>query len=255
VITRATLSAVWALRGQPHESIAPTHVAMPYASAVRGIRRVADLYLPASTTGRSALIVHGGGWVIGSRGMKPVRFLAARLAAAGIATCAIDYRLMFRGGRLAEATADVIEALAWWTARAPDPAGISLLGLSAGATLALLAASASPSVRSLALCFGVYDLDELPGFAARLLTRSGDRAAWRAASPRAARQPVMPTLLLHGDADRLVPAAQAERLAAHRTSLGLPTKLVIYPGAPHGFFSRPGAIADAGAAELITACA
>lgn len=232
--------------------IIPTQTGVPYAGPARGIARLADVYLPATRRGRSVVIVHGGAWVVGSRAMKPVRFLASRLAAADLAVCAIDYRMMFRGGRLAEATTDVTLAVAWWKQRTValglDPGGITLLGLSAGASLSMLAAAAS-DVRALACCFGVYELDALPGVFARLLTGTGDRQSWQARSPRAA-QPSIPTLLLHGRADRLVPAIQAERLAAHRSSLGLPTRLVIYDGAPHGFFRMPGPAAEAGVREL-----
>jgi acetyl esterase/lipase len=44
---------------------------------------------------------------------------------------------------------------------------------------------------------------------------------------------------------------QAQELTAHRRSLGLPTKLVIYDGAPHGFFNLPVPEAAAGAREII----
>lgn len=234
--------------------IAPSEVGVRYARHARGTPRLADVYLPATRHERSVVIVHGGGWVIGSRTMKPVRFLASRLAAEGLAVCAIDYRLMFRGGRLADATSDVVEAIGWWsdrtTALGLDPRGITLIGLSAGASLSMLAASRAPTVRALACCFGVYELDALPGVVARLLVGSGDREVWRARSPVAIEQPAVPTLLLHGSADRLVSARQSERLAAHRTSLGLPTRLVIYEGARHGFFRVPGPAAEAGVREL-----
>ena len=48
-----------------------------------------------------------------------------------------------------------------------------------------------------------------------------------------------------------MPVDQARRLAARREAQGLPTRLVIYPGAPHGFFNQPGPVADAGVRELI----
>jgi acetyl esterase/lipase len=234
--------------------IAPTEIAVPYAGPARGIPRVADVYLPAARRARSVVLVHGGGWVVGSRAMKPVRFLASRLAAADLGVCAIDYRMMFRGGRLTEATADVALAVAWWRQRTValglDPGGITLLGLSAGASLSLLAAAGGSEVRALACCFGVYELDALPGVFARLLVGTADRQTWEARSPRRVEQPKVPTLLLHGGADRLVPAIQAERLAAHRAALGLPTRLVVYDGAPHGFFRMPGPAAEAGVAEL-----
>jgi acetyl esterase/lipase len=260
---KALGQALWSLRGDPTIPVTtPTLAAVRYRDEARpGIPPLADVYLPPAATGASVVLVHGGAFVIGSRAMKPVRYLATRLAAAGVAVCAIDYRLIFRGGRLDDALADVADALAFWTARAPshglDPRRISLVGLSAGATLAILAAADAPGLHRLACGFGLYELDDLTGAIAaslpRLLLRTADRSTWRSRSPRHATQPTGPTLLLHGDADGLVPVAQARRLAAHREALALPTRLVVYPGAPHGFFSMDGAAAEAGVAELIAA--
>jgi acetyl esterase/lipase len=227
--------------------------------AARGITPLADIYLPPHGSAPSVVLVHGGGFVIGSRRMKPIRYLAARLVEAGIAVCAIDYRMIFRGGRLDEAVDDVCDAFAFWRARAPDPDAVSMIGLSAGATLAMLATSRlgarSPGPSRLACCFGLYELDQLEGAMAgallRLLLRRSDRPTWRDRSPRSMPQPEIPTLLLHGGADALIPVAQAHRLAAHREALGLPTRLVIYPDAPHGFFSVPGAAAESGVRALV----
>jgi dipeptidyl aminopeptidase/acylaminoacyl peptidase len=58
--------------------------------------------------------------------------------------------------------------------------------------------------------------------------------------------------LLHGDADRLVPVTQAHRLAAQREALGLPTRLVVYPGARHGFLRRASPVAEVAVRELAT---
>jgi acetyl esterase/lipase len=258
----AVVSALRALRGDPLEpAVAPTEPAVRYrASASRGIAPLADLYLPARPTGASVVLVHGGGFVIGSRRMKPIRYLAGQLVASGIATCAIDYRLIFRGGRLDEAVTDVGDALAFWRARTAhhglDPRAVSLVGLSAGATLVLLAAARRPpgELHRLVSCFGVYETDHLRGVAGllpRLMFRTADRASWGQRSPRHAPQPAVPTLLLHGSADGLVPADQARRLAEHRESLGLPTRLVIYPDAPHGFFSHPVPAAREGVREIL----
>ena len=85
----------------------------------------------------------------------------------------------------------------------------------------------------------------------RMLFRTTDRKLWASRSPRFAPQPRAPTLLLHGSDDGLVPADQARRLAAHRESLGLATRLVIYDGAPHGFFNVPVPAAAAAAREII----
>jgi acetyl esterase/lipase len=209
------------------------------------------------------VLVHGGAFAIGSRRMKPMRFLAGRLHAAGIAVCAVDYRMIFRGGRLAQATDDVAQAAAFWCERAPgfglDPDRVALVGLSAGASLALLAATRAPAARvaRIACAFGLYDVAHLRGVSrvfAHLLFATPDRARWIAEAPSGAPQPARPTLLLHGGADELVPVEQARRLAAHRDRLGLPTRLVTYPDAPHGFFNFPCEAREAGVREIVDHC-
>ncbi len=262
---RAVLDAVWQLRTPASfEERRPTEAGVSYAPPLRrGVPRRYDAYVPTDErTGDSVVLVHGGGFVLGSRTMKPIRFLASRLSDAGVAVCAIDYRMIFRGGRLDEALDDVRCALVRWRDRAErvhglDPARVSLVGLSAGATLAMLtAARARPGeVHRLVSVFGLYELDHLQGPLAtvvpRLLYRTPDRRTWSAQSPRGATQPAVPTLLLHGTADGIVPVDQAHRLAAHREQLGLPTRLVVYPGAPHGFFNTPSTVADQATSEIV----
>jgi acetyl esterase/lipase len=260
---RSLIESLWSLRSADHfDVIEPLASAVPYRPrSPRGIAALADVYLPPSAaTGASVVLVHGGGFVIGSRRMKPMRFLAARLVAEGIAVFAIDYRLAFRGGRLDEATDDVRVALRFWRERAPqyglDAGRVSLVGLSAGATLSWLAASGATAseLHRLVSVFGLYELDHLQGPLSGLLPRvvfaTDDRAQWHARSPRGVPSPVVPTLLLHGTEDGLVPVEQARRLAAHRESLGLPTKLVIYDRAPHGFFNMPCDAGESGAREI-----
>lgn len=227
------------------------------AAPARGIAPLVDLWAAAGPA-PGVLLIHGGGFVGGARDMKPMRIVATRLAAAGLFVASMDYRLIFRGGRLAEAVDDVHAAIAHLGRRGPalglDPARLSLVGLSAGGALAMLA-GVDPAVARVVSCFGLYEVDHLEGPLAGLLPRllfsSDDPAAWHARSPRGAPQPRVPTLILHGDDDGLVPVAQAERLAAHRASLGLPTRLVVYPGAPHAFFNRPCAAAEAAFGEIV----
>lgn len=47
-----------------------------------------------------------------------------------------------------------------------------------------------------------------------------------------------PLLILHGDADAIIPVGQGQALASFATNLGGTADIVIYPGAPHGFGSR-----------------
>ncbi len=244
------------------DSVLPAESAVRYRQrAPRGVPPLYDLYLPRERgTGASVVLVHGGGFVIGSRGMKPMRFLASHFVRAGIAVCSVDYRLIFRGGRLDESVDDVRTAFRSFrestTRHGLDPSRVSLVGLSAGGALAMLVASSEgEAVHRLGCCFGLYEIDHLQGPLARVLPRllfgTDDASVWRQRSPRFVPQPVVPTLLLHGTADGLVPVEQARRLAMHRLSLGLPTELVEYPDAPHGFFNQPCSAATAGADALV----
>lgn len=255
---RAVVEALRSLAGPPHFAVVAPSETVHYRTHHRGVPPLADLYLPRSPNGASVVLVHGGGFVLGTRAMKPMRFLAARLVAAGVAVCSIDYRLIFRGGRLDEAVDDVRAAFQFFCGRTRalglDEARVSLVGLSAGGTLAMLAAAQLP-VHGLVSCFGLYELDHLEGPLARVLPslvfQSRDPRRWAARSPRHAEPPKAPTLLLHGDDDGLVPVAQARRLAAHRESLGLPIRLVVYEGAPHGFFNAPCPAAEQAAQEIV----
>ena len=212
-----------------------------------GVPPLVDVYLPDEPGPHaSVLVIHGGGFVIGSRRMKPVRYLATRLCEAGIAAAVIDYRLIFRGGRLGEALADVDAAARWWNAASEsygiDPQRTVVAGFSAGATLALLAAAAAPGrFHRIVSFFGVYDFNYLNGRLAtlmrQLLLQSRDREVWARHSPLARCTMPTPLLLLHGTADTLVPIEHARRLQARRNELGLPVELIEYPGIPHGFLN------------------
>jgi acetyl esterase/lipase len=148
-----------------------------------GVALLGDLYLPAGA-GRvpSLIALHGGGWQAGAR--STFQFWGPYLAERGYALFAISYRLAKKGEKMfPQAVHDVLAAVQFMRASAGqfriDPERIGLLGASAGAHLAALAAlggntplfkGAYPRdphatvvtrVKALVGIYGVYDLVEM----------------------------------------------------------------------------------------------
>lgn len=215
----------------------------------RGVKPRVDVYLPSPQRAAqplpSVVLVHGGAFAIGSKTMKPVRTLATELVEAGFAVAAIDYRLLLRGGKIDGCEDDVRAALGWWGQQSErfglDPRSTYLVGLSAGATLSILASHAPPiPLKRVVSIFALYDLGALGGRLPALLGKllvGGPRGGWTAASPCSRPVSEAPLTILHGDADSLTPVDQARDYARRRDELGLETELFVYPGADHGFFN------------------
>jgi len=220
-----------------------------------------DLYLPRRPNGAlpTAILFHGGGWVTGSKDEIALDVLP--YLAMGFAVVNVDYRL----AQVAPAPAAVQDsrcALRWVIRHAPqygfDPAKLVLVGSSAGAHLALMAALAPASAGFDGLCpgneplavaavvnfFGVVDVAELLAppnprdFAVGWMGPAPDAAA-RAArvSPiKYVAKGAPAVLTLHGDADPVVPFSQATRLHAALDRVGAPNRLVPIHGGRHGDF-------------------
>ena len=112
-----------------------------------------------------------------------------------------------------------------------DSSRVAVWGVSEGATVAALLAARRKDLDGVVLQSAIYDLE-----GAEQTTRSqelkralaqdaGPRSGWKSRSPLALRAvPAAPTLLLHGEADPVIPARQAEAYAAlfpRRASLRL----------------------------------
>jgi acetyl esterase/lipase len=232
-----------------------------------------DLYLPEMTIPVPVIVhVHGGGWRRGSR-RHPLPGLGAdfydRLAAQGFAVAAIDYRLSGEA-RFPAPLEDVRAAIGWVEEHAGsyglDAGRVFLWGDSAGGHLALLAALTGPGVpgpgvpgsvmpgsvvRGVVAWFPVTDLASLPadvadaggvpdpGPESRETLLLGAPASSvpdlaREASPVShASAAAPPVLLMHGDADDLVPPAQSIRLAGALRAAGSAVELELVPGATH----------------------
>jgi acetyl esterase/lipase len=227
-----------------YEALKPSWSGFYREAHPKGIKPAVDVYLPGQGRNHpSVILVHGGGFVVGSRQMSSMSYLASELCKQGVACASIDYRLIFRGGRLDESVDDVQTAVAWWRSMASEYSlnedKISLLGCSAGAALVMLSASHVGELWRVIGVYGVYDFTNLPGrpsrLPARLLLGSDDPEIWAARSPNQAANFAAPLLLLHGTADTLVVKRHSEELAARRESAGLPVELCLYPDEPHGF--------------------
>jgi len=207
----------------------------------------------------TAMLFHGGGWVTGNKDEIALDVLP--YLAMGFAVVNVDYRV----ARMAPAPAAVQDsrcALRWVIRHAPqygfDPGRLVLVGSSAGAHLALMAALAPATAGFDGLCpgnepltvaavinfFGVVDVAELLApphprdFAVGWIGPGADAAA-RATrvSPLTYVAKGAPAVLtLHGDADPVVPFTQATRLHAALDRVGAPNRLVPIRGGRHGDF-------------------
>jgi acetyl esterase/lipase len=230
-----------------------------------------DVYTPSGLTepAPGVVLLHGGGWRAGERGA--MRGYGERLAKAGFVGVAPEYRLTPESAWPAQIH-DVKAAIRWVRANSAelgiDPERIALLGRSAGAHLALLAAgtegvaefegdggnagvsSGGAAVVAVFPPTLFYVGEERTRGASPARALMGDAAteeAARMAGPLThVRAGYPPTFLLHGTADKVVPPSASLVLYEALVKAGVPVELHMYAEQPHGF---------AGNEEFIDLCA
>jgi acetyl esterase/lipase len=219
--------------------------------------------------------VHGGGWVAGAR--SAFQYWGPHLAASGIAVFAISYRLATKSKTFPEAVRDVLAGVQFLRGKAHafgiDPARIGLIGASAGAQLAALAAlsgkkfaggypqdpfaAADTSVKALIGVYGVYDLAAMWCSLQVQDGRNSDNKVEKfiGAPPMANRQlyfdasPIsyatyannaVAVLLATGTEDDLVDRkTQTEPFQLTLKQAGFFVRPCIVPGAPHYWMNDP----------------
>jgi len=231
---------------------------------VVGGRLKLDRYTPpGSGTVRPAIVVvHGGSWRAGDKGetMLSNTEWSRALASRGYVVYDVQYRLA-PAARHPVPMQDVLCALAHVRAHAGadgvDPERVVLIGRSAGAHLALLAAyrgreaPCGPAARVVGAVelYGPTDLiagyeipavpDLIDGNAALRDFLGGSpsevREAYIDATPQSWVRSAVPTLLLHGAADQVVYPRHADDLSARLREAGVRVVYLRFPWSGHGF--------------------
>lgn len=173
---------------------------------------------PGDAPRPAVLILHGAGGF--DRRLTAYHTYAAALANEGFDAYLIYYySAADRNARSSvfakryEAWARLVDDVAAYVRGFPTSNGkVGLIGFSNGGILATGASAIDPGISAAVIFYGT--------------------APWPLQTPP---QRFPPLLILHGDADTIIPVDQGRNLAALAKRLGGPADLVIYPGARHGF--------------------
>jgi len=211
-----------------------------------GMALTFDAFKPDKGNGAGILVMISGGWI--SRWYPPEQSLTQfqPFLDRGYTIFAVRHGSSPRF-KVPEAVADVRKALHFIRENAEgfgvDPNRLGVYGGSAGGHLSLMlgldpqnSGDGPDKVAAVVAYFPPVDLRTMVGQSRRFPALDFDAEKAASISPILFVSPDdPPTLLIHGDADRLVPVANSEKLHAALEKQGVPTDLLILKGAGHGF--------------------
>lgn len=221
-----------------------------------------DIYLPEGRTTdktKAILFIHGGSWSGGDKAEFNASIAALRIQLSGYAFFNINYTLAVNSAsRFPMQMNDVQAALNFISSKSNEYKingdHFALVGASAGAQLALLQAyknNSNGKIKAVIDLFGPSDLTALynnhpfPQESQQILvnylgtTPTANPSSYQQASPiHFVTAQSVPTLILHGNQDYVVPVAQSTALKAKLESVGVKVEMKIYAGEGHGWYGN-----------------
>lgn len=214
-----------------------------------------DVYLPAhrNEKTRVVIIIHGGGWNSGDKSDFNSYITEFQKRLPGYAFANLNYRLVTELGNYFPTQEKDVNAAITFLKNKTTEYNISqsfiYLGISAGAHLAMLQAYKHNNVlqpKGVVSFFGPVDLERLyvnsdesiPDqlkFIMNATLDANPNIFFESSPINFVNSNSAPTLMLHGDKDRIVPLEQAYMLQEKLEEKGIFNKLVIYPGQAHGW--------------------
>ena len=204
---------------------------VPYGSDPAQVMRIWELNNLCPRDGWPAvLLIHGGGWMTGSR--HDFESLAPAMGHRGLMAAAMDYRLAPEH-RWPSQLEDVLEAIQFLRDQQVDRSRIALWGHSAGGQMALAAGLLRPDLVRCVVAMGApSDLRRIQETSPDPLEEIFDTEDLLAASPIAIPcDNPPPILLVHGEKD---PVCSIEHAREHHAARPGAVDLIEVPGGDHG---------------------
>ncbi|HRI16206.1 MAG TPA: alpha/beta hydrolase [Verrucomicrobiota bacterium] len=234
---------------------------------------ILDVVRPSHPNGLGIVFIVSGGWKSGTNSFRP--WMAAPLLRRGYTVIPV-YHVSQPDATVMEIIDDMHRAVRFIRYHARDyginPDRLGVVGGSAGGHLSLMLATrggpgspeasdpvnrASSEVQAVAIFYPVTDLLNLGSSTENLGDGGPPKSFVRAFGPQSTNLAVWreigresspiyfvtsnfpPTLIIHGDADTLVPLEQTLRFQTLAQELGRVVEVVIHPGGGHGWLTLP----------------